>query len=111
MGLFTLTLLGKIKEEGEVDEGVVMDELMTQTRTNLRSLNSVPGLSVLSHFPVSTLRYVPGIPGLDVAVGVTAFQIASSTRMAVEGVTRGGTVARQIQARVNRAVADMAHPG
>lgn len=109
LGLFTLTLLGKIKEEGEVDEGVVMDELMTQTRTNLRSLNSVPGLSVLSHFPVSTLRYVPGIPGLDVAVGVTAFQIASSTRMAVEGVTRGGTVARQIQARVNRAVADMAH--
>ena len=109
LGLFTLTLLGKIKEEGEVDEDVVMDELMTQTRTNLRSLNSVPGLSVLSHFPVSTLRHVPGIPGLDVAVGVTVYQIASSTRMAVEGVTRGGAVARQMQARVNRAVTDVLH--
>ena len=109
LGLFTLGMLGKVREEGEVDEDVVMEELMTQTRSNLRSLNSVPGLSVLSHFPVSTLRHIPGIPGLDVAVGVTAFQIASSTRMAVEGVTRGGTVARQIQARVNRAVADMAH--
>ncbi|MCY4530543.1 MAG: MFS transporter [Chloroflexi bacterium] len=109
LGLFTLTLLGRIKEEGEVDEDVVMDELMTQTRTNLRSLNSVPGLSVLSHFPVSTLRYVPGIPGLDVAVGVTVYQIASSTRIAVEGVMRGGAMARQIRTRVNRAVADLAH--
>ena len=109
LGLLTLGMLGKIREEGEVDDDVVMDELMTQTRTNLRSLNSVPGLSVISHFPVSTLRYVPGIPGLDVAVGVTAYQIASSTRMAVEGVTRGGAVARQIQARVNRAVSDVLH--
>ena len=109
LGLFTLTLLGKIKEEGEVNEDVVMDELMTQTRTNLRSLNSVPGLSVLSHFPVSTLRHLPGIPGLDVAVGVTVYQIASSTRMAVEGVTRGSAVARQMQARVNRAVTDVLH--
>lgn len=109
IGLFTLGMLGKIKEEGEVDEDVVMDELMTQTRSNLRSLNSVPGLSIFSHFPVSTLRHVPGVPGLDVAVGVTAYQIASSTKMAVEGVTQGGAVARQIQVRVNRAVVDMAH--
>ena len=109
LGLFTLSMLGKIREEGEADRDVVMEELMTQTRSNLRTLNSVPGLSVLSHFPVSTLRHVPGIPGLDVAVGVTAYQIASSTRMAVEGVTRGGVVARQIQARVNRAVTDVMH--
>ena len=108
LGLFTLGMLGRIKEEGEVEERVVMDELMTQTRSNLRSLNTVPGLSVLAHFPVSSLRYVPAFPGLDVAVGVTAFQIASSTRMAVEGVTRGGAVARQIQSRVNRTVVDMA---
>ena len=109
LGLLTLGMLGKVREEGEADRDVVMDELLTQTSSNLRSLNSVPGLSVLSHFPVSTLRYVPGIPGLDVAVGVTAYQIASSTRMAVEGVTRGGAVARQIRARVNRTVADLAH--
>ena len=109
LGLFTLGMLGKVKEEGEADRDVVMDELLAQTSSNLRSLNSVPGLSVLSHFPVSTLRHVPGIPGLDVAVGVTAYQIASSTRTAVEGVTRGGAVARQMQARVNRAVTDVLH--
>ena len=108
LGLFTLSLLGKIREEGEADRDEVMDEMIQQTRSNLRSLNSVPGLSVLSHFPVSSLRYVPGIPGLDVAVGVTAYQIASSTRMAVEGVTRGGAAARQIQTRVNRTVGDLA---
>ena len=108
LGLFTLGMLGKIKEEGEVDREVVMNELMTQTRSNLRSLNSVPGLGVFSHFPVSTLRHVPGIPGLDVAVGVTAYQIASSTRMAVEGVTLGSAAARQVQSRVNRTVVDMA---
>ena len=109
LGLLTLGILGKIREEGEADRDVVMDELLTQTSSNLRSLNSVPGLSVLSHFPVSTLRRVPGIPGLDVAVGVTAYQIASSTRMAVEGVARGGAAARQVQARVNRTVVDLAH--
>ena len=109
LGLFTLSMLSKIREAGEVDRDVVMDELMTQTRSNLWSLNSVPGLGVFSHFPVSTLRHVTGIPGLDVAVGVTAFQIASSTRMAVEGVTRGGAAARQVQARVNRTVVDLAH--
>lgn len=104
LGLVTLSLLGKIREEGEASSQVVMAELMSQTRENLRSLNSVPGLSFLSHFPVSTLRFVPGIPGLDVAVGVTAYQISSSTRMAVESVTKGGTAARQVQSRVNQAV-------
>ena len=108
LGLFTLGMLGKVKEEGEADREVVMDELLAQTSSNLRSLNSVPGLSVLSHFPVSTLRHVPGIPGLDVAVGVTAYQIASSTRTAVEAVAQSGEAARQLRSTVSRTVSIIA---
>ena len=108
LGLVVLSMLGRVREQGEVDRDVVMDDLINQTRTNLRALNSVPGLSVVSHFPVSTIRYASGIPGLDVAVGVTAYQIASSTRTAVEAVAHGGETARQVRSAVNRTVSIIA---
>ena len=53
-----------------------MDELVSQTRQNLRVLNSVPGLSFVANLPVVSLRRLPPIPGLDVAVGVTAHQLS-----------------------------------
>ncbi|MDE2824150.1 MAG: MFS transporter, partial [Chloroflexota bacterium] len=108
LGLVVLSMLGRVREQGEVDRDVVMDDLIDQTRANLRALNSVPGLSFASHFPVSTIRYAAGIPGLDVAVGVTAYQIASSTRAAVEAAAQSGETARQVRATVNRAVTDIA---
>ena len=104
VGLFTLNALARIREEGEADQQVVMHELMSQTRDNLRVLNSVPGLSLVSNFPFSYLRYVPNIPGLDVAVGVTAYQLAASKKTAVEGISRGGTAAADVGGRVSRAV-------
>ena len=108
LGLVVLSMLGRVREQGEVDRDVVMDDLIDQTRANLRALNSVPGLSFASHFPVSTIRYAAGIPGLDVAVGVTAYQIASSTRAAVEAAAQSGETARQVRSTVNRAVTDIA---
>ena len=104
LGLFTLGMLGKIREEGEVQREVVMDQLMTQTRENLRALNAVPGLGAVTQFPLAGLRYVPDIPGLDVAAGVTAYQLASSARYAVERLTQAPTTARQVQTRVGQTV-------
>lgn len=105
LGLSTIGILGGIKEEGEAESRVVMDELMAQARENLQSLNAVPGIGFLSHLPIVRLRYLPNIPGLDVAVGVTAYQIASSARYAVETLTQGGATAKQVQAHLSRTVA------
>ena len=104
LGLFTLGILGRVREEGEVQNEVVMNQLMAQTRENLRSLNIVPGLGSAAQFPITGLRYLPRVPGLDVAAGVTAYQLASSTRQAIETIADTNATARQIQSRVNRAV-------
>ncbi len=105
LGLFTLGTLAKIKEEGEAESEVVLEELMSQTRENLRALNFVPGLSFVTRLPLAGMRYLPPIPGLNVAANVTAYQIASSIRYTVEGIAFGAITARQAQARINQAVA------
>ena len=107
LGLFTLGVLAGIREEGEAETEVVMDELASQTRTNLRVLTSVPGLSFVANFPVESLRRLPPIPGLDVAVGVTAHQLSSTIKATVEGVgygqLRAGQLAEQVRQSVERA--------
>ena len=104
LGLFTLGMLGRIREEGEVQREVVMDQLMTQTRENLRALNALPGLGTVTQFPLAGLRYVPDIPGLDVAAGVTAYQLSTSARFAVERLAQAPATARQVQTRVGQTV-------
>ncbi len=105
LGLITQGFLAAIKEEGEVESDVVMSRLLNQTRENLRALNVVPGLGTFAQFPIAGLRYLPRIPGLDVAASVTAYQLAASTRDAIEAVSRGPATARQVRTGVGRAVA------
>lgn len=109
LGLLTLGALGRIQEEGEARNEVVMNELMAQTRENLRALSFVPGLSSISQFPLAGLRYLPAIPGLNVAAGVTAYQIASSIRYAVDSIALGSATARQVSTQVGQAVARAGH--
>jgi MFS family permease len=102
LGFFALNALALIREEGEVDRETVLNELRAQTRDNFRVLTSVPGMSAVSHFPYSTIqRYMPHVTGLDVAVEVTALQLASSTRDAVNAAVRGGTTTANVARRVN----------
>ena len=105
LGLLTQGILATIKEEGEVESDVVMSRLLNQTRENLRALSVVPGLGTIAQFPIAGLRYLPRIPGLDVAASVTAYQLAASTRDAIEAVTRGPATARQVRTGVGRAIA------
>ena len=105
LGLITQAVLATIKEEGEVESEVVMNQLLNQTRENLRSLNVVPGLGTIAQFPIAGLRYLPRIPGLDVAASVTAYQLASSTKDAVAAVTKSTATARQVRTGVGRAIA------
>ena len=102
MGLVTLRVLATVREEGEVDEQVVMDTLMAQTRDNLRVLNTIPGLAMASRVPEATVRFVPRFAGLDVAAGVTAYQAAASMHDAVMAVTRGREAARSISELASR---------
>ena len=108
MGLVTLRVLASVREEGEVDQQVVMDTLMAQTRENLRVLNTVPGLAMASRVPEATVRFVPRFAGLDVAAGVTAYQAAASMRDAVMAVTQGREAARSVSGLVSRAASQAA---
>ncbi len=91
IGLITLKTLTTIQEEGEVGREVVMEELMAESREFTQAMSSVPGLQFVTQFPLNYLRQVPG---MDVALGVTAYQIAAATRAAVTGTTLVGRTAR-----------------
>ena len=104
-GLVTLSVLGRVREEGESNREAVMSELAAQTRENLRVLNSVPGMNLVGSLPLGRRRYVPAVAGLDVAAGVTAYQLAASIQSVATTAARSGATARQVQSRVNQTVA------
>ena len=108
LGLVTLGVLAGLREEGEAESEVVMDELVSQTRQNLRVLNSVPGLSFVARLPVVSLSRLPPIPGLDVAVGVTAHQLSSTIKATVEGLDYGQMRAGELTVRVRQGVEEAA---
>lgn len=104
-GLVTLSVLGRVREDGESNREAVMSELSAQTRENLRVLNSVPGMNLVGSLPLGRRRYVPAVAGLDVAAGVTAYQLAASIQSVATTAARSGATARQVQSRVNQTVA------
>ena len=56
VGLFSLSLLRRVREEGEVKERVVVQELLLEARRNIRNLSSVAGLRAMATFPFTLLR-------------------------------------------------------
>ena len=91
LGLLTLGWLALVKEEGEVSREHVIAELMAPMHGLSRSMSSVPGVGMLIDFPLQTARR-SAMPGLDIAVGVTAYQLAETARAAehaIEGIGRG----------------------
>ncbi len=98
MGLMTLNTLAKLREEGEVGREVVLDELVSQVRPVTRAMSSVPGLNFVTMFPFSYLRQVPG---MDVAIGVTAYQLAdmakTTTLVAAHGWRATTRVAKMLE--------------
>lgn len=81
LGVGTLSTLATIHEEGEVGREVVLESLYFPMREISRPMSTVPGYNLLANFPFGFLKRVP-IPGMDVALGVTAFQIAEMARAA-----------------------------
>ena len=107
LGLVALNTLATIREDGEATREEVMDELMAGAADMTRSVSSVPGLRLAAQFPYSYLRHVPGV---DVAIGVTAYQLASTTRAATTAAGRGATSAEAIARTASEAVRSATGP-
>jgi MFS family permease len=56
LGLFSLHLLAYVREEGEVQRYLVVQELLTQVRREIRNFSTVGGLRTMLHIPFSALE-------------------------------------------------------
>jgi MFS family permease len=65
IGLYALHRLAMVKEAGEVEEGIVAQELFTEVRTQVRILSSVEGVRQMVSFPFSAIR------NLAIKIGVS----------------------------------------
>jgi hypothetical protein len=71
-----------------------------EARESFRGTASVPALGFIS-VPYNYLRLVPGV---DVAVGVTAYQMAASARSAVTAVSRGRMAVHDVANQISNVV-------
>ena len=101
IGLVSLSMLRSVREEGEVEKEVLLDTLNSPMRELARPVSSIPGINYLTQFPFGYLRRVP-IPGLDVAMGVTAHQIAGTARLATAVALKG----QQATAKISMTLED-----
>lgn len=108
LGLVTLFMLTKVREEGEVSHELVMDELWAQTRQQFRTVSSAPRFGLLSEFPAELVRR---IPGLEIAIGVTAYQLASVMRATVTAVGHGRRALAVLSSRVAEAITELVDSG
>ena len=106
VGLFTLSGLVAFREEGEVGREVILDTLFAPMRHAVRPMSSVPGLGFLGQFPYSILRHVP-VPGLDAALGVTAYQLADLAKTTTAAVVRSQPRVVRIARALERALASV----
>ncbi|KPL19607.1 MAG: MFS transporter [candidate division Zixibacteria bacterium SM23_81] len=60
IGLYSIHRLAMVKEVGEVEEKVVVQELIAEARRLTRSLSPVGGLRQLTQFPFAAIRKISG---------------------------------------------------
>ncbi|MFH1718392.1 MAG: MFS transporter [Planctomycetota bacterium] len=58
IGLYSLHRLAMVKEEGEVEEKIVAQELVAEVRSQVRILSSIEGLRQMISFPFSIVRNI-----------------------------------------------------
>jgi MFS family permease len=101
LGSATLNALALVVEEGEGERAAVMDELYESSRVMTRGVSSVPGLRFLANFPYAYLRH---LPGADVALGVTSYQISSVARATVKAAVAGEHLVHDAARQVNEGI-------
>ena len=99
--LLSLNLLVALREEGEIPRDVALAELMAHATPARRALTSLPVLGSLTSV---SYGYLKRLPGADVALGVTAYQLAASTQAAVTSAGKGRMLVREVAQAVGDAV-------
>jgi MFS family permease len=94
LGILTLGMLASIREEGDVGREVILESLYEPIKDISRPMSTVPGLTFLANLPFSFFKRVP--PGLDVALGVTIYQIAEMARATALAATRGRSITQRM---------------
>ena len=94
LGILTLGMLATIREEGDVGREVILESLYEPIKDISRPMSTVPGFSFLANFPFGFFRRVP--PGLDVALGVTIYQIAEMAKATALAATRGRNITQRM---------------
>lgn len=95
LGMITLGILATIREKGEVGREVILESLFFPVRELSRPMSSVPAYNLVANFPFGFLKRVP-IPGIDVALGVTAYQIAEMARGATVAAVSGKRLTKRL---------------
>ncbi|MDE2766088.1 MAG: MFS transporter [Chloroflexota bacterium] len=93
LSALSLNILVPLREEGEAPRDAALGMLAARVNPAARAVSSVPGLGMALTF---FYGYLKRAPGADVALGVTAYQLAASTQAAVESASRGRVIAREI---------------
>jgi MFS family permease len=106
IGLITLGVLVRIREEGEVGREVILASMIAPMREFSQPMSSVPGLTSLSNFPLGFLKRVP-IPGLDVAIGVTIYELAEMARVATSAAVHGRRVTKRLGKALESSLAEI----
>ncbi len=106
VGLFTLNSLVALREEGESSREVVLEALFAPGQQFSRPMSSVPGLNFLGQFPYGHLKRSP-LPGLDVALGVTSYQIADMARKTARAATSTARATVKIANLVDETISEI----
>jgi MFS family permease len=106
LGLVTLAFLAMVKEEGESGRKVILESLLTPFREFTRPVSAIPVFSFLSNFPFKFIKHFP-LPGLDVALGVTVYQIAETARVAALAAVTGQRVTKKLADDVGKNILRM----
>jgi MFS family permease len=93
IGLIALNGLTGVRETGEVKREVVLSELLAQSRGASGGVNPSPLMGLSNLFP---MVYLKKVPGFDVAIGVTTYQIAETTR----GIMKKAIQGRDFSSRI-----------
>ena len=103
LGLLSLNLLVALREEGELSRETALGELAGRGGPAARAVSSVPALGAVSAF---SYGYLKRVPGADVALGVTAYQVAASAQAAASSASRGRELVRDVASAVGGVVGE-----
>ena len=100
LGIITLNILTVVHEEGEEGHEVVLDALYAHAQRATVPMSSVPGFGLITQYPFGYMRR---IPGLDIAAGITAYQMAETSNLAAAAASRTGRGLRHLSSEIRKA--------